>query len=615
MRDNTKSQSPRETTQSDRVLCIDLSSGSIVVKQPPEFYMERFIGGPPLAAALLYQALVPGIDPLGPENVLVMVPGALTGAPVPGSDRLSLAAKSPLTGFIGESTLSGPTGESLAKAGFAALVISGSASSPVFLRIDGDSISIKPAGSVWGLTIPQAIDALQAECPGRGFEYLSIGPAGERQVRFASIADRTGRVAGRTGLGAVMGSKNLKALAIRGNKDVHVHDRDGLRSKITDLADRLKRPEVAVYGWAGSVRGVSTMSRLGILPAANFKQSTGDRVYQSLGDGLLQETDQIRHGCVGCPVKCEQRFEKPRAQNRERAVRLEYQSVYALGPLCGINELSDIVEAAALCDELGMDTVSMGATIAWAMESFERGILTAEDTGGLDLRFGNALAVFACIKQTAARSSFGTLLADGSLRAAQSLGHGSESWAMQVKGLEMPGYDPRHHDGLSLGLAVSARGACHNRAGLGLDDEMLLDNVKPDQDVEDTVDREILREDRQALMDALGICKFFHAAFDDLKQESFDLLSLIGGHGGSESEFAHLPGRVAVIRRLTNLREGLVLRDDSLPERFLAGLSEDLDRDGFENQRTHYYRKRGWSDLGEVPSRTLEVLSMGDFSP
>ena len=265
-------------------------------------------------------------------------------------------------------------------------------------------------------------------------------------------------------------------------------------------------------------------------------------------------------------------------------------------------------------DELGVDTVSMGATIAWAMESFERGILTVEHTGGLDLRFGNASAVFACIKQTASKSSFGTLLAEGSLRAAQSLGHGSESWAMQVKGLEMPGYDPRHHDGLSLGLAVSARGACHNHAGLGLEDEMLLDNAKSYEDIEDTVDRGISRENRQALMDALGICKFFHAAFDDLTQESFDLLSLIRGNGGSESEFVHLPERVAAIRRLTNLREGLVLEDDSLPRRFLDGLSDNLDREGFEKQRTRYYRKRGWSDLGEITSRTLEALNMADFA-
>jgi aldehyde:ferredoxin oxidoreductase len=232
------------------------------------------------------------------------------------------------------------------------------------------------------------------------------------------------------------------------------------------------------------------------MPTANFQQSSGDPVYQLLGDALLQKTDRLRHGCVGCPVACEHRFEPPTAHSGTRAVRLEYQSVYALGPLCGIHDLPVIIDAAALCDTLGMDTVSMGATIAWAMESFERGVLTIEQTGGLDLTFGNSAALIECIQLTARREGLGVLLAGGSLRAAQSLGGGSEVWTMQVKGLEMPGYDPRHHIGLGMGLAMSARGACHNRARLGLDVEPLPGDPDSPSNPDSSPAGGISREDR-----------------------------------------------------------------------------------------------------------------------
>ena len=614
MAHNLKSSPGPATATTRRILHIDLSDESARVEELSPRDLDRFVGGPALAAALLYRFLPPGADPLGPANILVMAPGALTGAPVPGSDRLSLAARSPQTGFIGESTLSGPIGEALARAGFAAVAIDGAASSPSYLVVDGDSVTVRPAGHIWGLPIPEAIAAFADELPRRGFEFLAIGPAGENRVRFASIADRTGRVAGRTGLGAVMGSKNLKGIAIRGRGLVPLHDPDGLRLQIKDLAERLKRPEVAVYGWSGSIKGVSTLSRLGVLPAANFQQSTGDMTYQMLGDRLLQGTDKLRHGCVGCPVKCEHRFEKPRARSGSRAVRLEYQSVYALGPLCGIDDLSAIVAAAALCDTLGIDTVSMGATIAWAMESFERGILTIEQTGGLELTFGNAAALTKCIEQTARRDGLGALLAEGSLRAARSLGGGSEAWTMQVKGLEMPGYDPRRHRGLGMGLAMSARGACHNRAGLGLDIEPLPGDPAAPPDSESGPAGGISREDRQSLLDALGICKFFRFAFDDLPRETAALLAAVSGPGGAAGEFPQLPPRVALTRRLFNLREGLAPADDSLPARLLNGAGNGSNGSDFDRRRTAYYRQRGWTEAGHVPLSTLAALGMEDFA-
>jgi aldehyde:ferredoxin oxidoreductase len=393
-----------------------------------------------------------------------------------------------------------------------------------------------------------------------------------------------------------------------------MHDPAGLRLQMKDLADRLKRPEVAVYGWSGSIKGVSTLSRMGALPAANFQRSTGDMTYQVLGHRLLQGTDKLRHGCIGCPVKCEHRFERPHAHGGSRAVRLEYQSVYALGPLCGIDDLPAIVDSAALCDSPGIDTVSMGATIAWAMESFERGILTAEQTGGLELTFGNTAALTECIEQTARREGFGALLAGGSLRTARSLGGGSEAWTMQVKGLEMPGYDPRHHSGLGMGLAMSARGACHNRAGLGLDVDPLPGDPTAPADSESTPAGGISREDRQSLLDALGICKCFRCAFDDLPVETAALLTAVSGPGGAAAEFARLPARVPSPGDSFIYAKGWHPPMILWPARLLDQSGDGSNGSDFHKERTAYYRERGWTEAGEVPFSALAALGMEDFA-
>ena len=305
-------------------MSVDLSSRSIRSEPLPRRDQNRFLGGTALCAAILTKRLTPNIDPYSPDNLIVMAPGALTGAPVPGSDRLSLAAKSPQTGLIGESTLSGPSGEALRRAGISAVVISGKSAKPSWLLIDDERIELHDAVPLWGLSIPESIRSLRGEIPDRGFSFMSIGPAGENLVRYASVADQTGRVAGRTGLGAVFGSKNLKAIAVRGSSRTVVDDRESLVSYIRDLAERFKRPEVAVYGWSGSVRSLSNLIGKGALPQANFQATGAGEDYQELGDDLLQRSDKLRHGCVGCPVQCEHRFERPHVQRNGRPVRLEY---------------------------------------------------------------------------------------------------------------------------------------------------------------------------------------------------------------------------------------------------------------------------------------------------
>ncbi len=543
-----------------------------------------------------------------------MAPGALTGAPVPGSDRLSLAAKSPQTGLIGESTLSGPSGEALRRAGFSAVVIFGKSPKPTYLLIDDDQVELHDAGALWGLNISESIESLRREIPDRGFSFMSIGPAGENLVRYASLADDTGRVAGRTGLGAVLGSKNLKAVAVRGSNRTFVNDRERLSSYIRDLAERFKRPEVAVYGWSGSVRSVANLIGKGALPQANFQATEAGEDYRELGDDLLQRSDKLRHGCVGCPVQCEHRFERPHVERNGRPVRLEYQTVYALGPMCNIDDLNIIAEAAGLCDDYGMDTISAGATIAWAMESAQRGVLKLDPKTDPSLEFGDGAALLECIELIARRQGVGALLAEGSLKAAQAIGAGSEEWSMQIKGLEMPGYDPRRHQNLGLGLAISARGACHNRAGLGMDTEPAPWERQEPETVASAVEQTLAREDRQALLDALGVCKFFRAAFDDLELECAEIVKMVHGEGGAYREMAHIGPRTATARRVFNVREGLTPERDTLPARLRGPVDGESGELPPEALLGAYYDMREWAGDGSVPTSTLLDLGMEDFA-
>lgn len=587
---------------------------SIQTEPLPRRDIDRFLGGTALCAAILTKRLAPGIDPYSADNLIVMAPGALTGAPVPGSDRLSLAAKSPQTGLIGESTLSGPSGEALRQAGFSAVLISGKSPKPTWLLIDDERVELRDAAPLWGLNIPESIERLRREIPDRGFSFMSIGPAGENLVRYASVADQTGRVAGRTGLGAVLGSKNLKAVAVRGSGRTVADDREALVSYIRDLAGRFKRPEVAVYGWSGSVRSFANLIGKGALPQANFRVTDAGEDYRELGDDLLQRSDKLRHGCVGCPVQCEHRFERPHVQRNGRAVRLEYQTVYALGPLCNIDDLNVIAEAAGLCDDLGMDTVSTGATIAWAMESAQRGVLKLDLNTDPSLDFGDASALLKCIELIAHRQGIGSLLAEGSLKAARAVGAGSEEWSMQVKGLEMPGYDPRRHQNLGLGLAISARGACHNRAGLGMDAEPAPWEEQEPETVESAVEQTLAREDRQALLDALGVCKFFRAAFDDLESECAEIVKMVHGDGGAYREIGRIGPRTATARRVFNVRQGLTPRDDSLPARLREPVDGETDDLPPEALLDAYYTKRNWDHRGRVPASELLELEMEDFA-
>jgi len=413
-------------------------------------------------------------------------------------------------------------------------------------------------------------------------------------VRYATIS-HDGRHAGRTGLGAVMGAKGLKAIALRGSRRLEPHDADALSRAAQLLRARSLGPDTAKYRLLGTSGNLLTFDRLGVLPARNFQESHFAGAARLSGERLAVDHARERTGCAACTVGCEHRY-LPAAG--EASVRAEYESLFALGPLLGLDDPAQVLRAVALCDEYGMDSLSLGGTLAWAMEAAERGVLDGAP------RFGDAEGVLALIPQVAAGTTgLGRLLAEGSRRAAAQVGSGSEAWAMHVKGLELPGYEPRALKTLALGLAVGARGACHNRstayerdfelgaAGAG-------DDPRRGQEAAEA-------EDRAAVLDSLVICKFLRRCFDDLYGEAAELLRCVTGWDLTADELQRTGGRIVTMKRLYNQREGAAREDDTLPPRLLNEALESgrgLTRAELDRMLDDYYAARGWNPDGTVPA-------------
>ena len=443
-------------------------------------------------------------------------------------------------------------------------------------------------------------------------------------MKFASISNDGGRQAGRCGLGAVMGSKNLLAIAVRGHQSVEVAEPDAVSSYGRDLSRRSLGAATEKYRNLGTMANVAVFNRLGTLPTRNFRQSTFEGAEQVSGEELHRNHLHRNTGCAHCTIGCE-RILVSRGQGDKNGkgsggVRMEYESLFALGPLCGVSDPDIVIRAAAICDDLGMDTISAGASIAWAMECYEQGLLTAEDTGGVELRFGNGEALLHTLEDMGHRRGIGNLLAEGSRAAAAVVGGGSEAWAMQVKGLEMPGYEPRSLKTMALGLAVTPRGACHNRSSAY------------EADFSDRVDRLSVDENRgriaaesedfEAVLDSLIWCKFLRKAFHDFYEESAQVYAMVTGWEMTADDLHRCGQRISTLKKLFNIREGWTRADDTLPPRVLEEPLPDgvaagvgLTREELDFMIAGYYQARGWTDDGMIPTEKLAELELGDLLP
>jgi aldehyde:ferredoxin oxidoreductase len=590
-----------------RLLHIDLNSGKSSWQDLEESRLRGFLGGIGLGASLLYDYAPPGVDPFAPANPLIFTSAPLVGTGLTTTAKYAVVTKSPLTGFIADSLSSSHFALELKRVGVDAVVITGKAASMVYLFIRDDTVEIHEAEHLRGKSPIETEAAIRRELNRPALWAAAIGKAGENRVRFATISNE-GRHAGRGGVGAVMGSKNLKAIALCGNREISVADAKAVEA----IADSLRRRSVGSvtdkYRKVGTVANLAVFNRLGTLPTRNFQQSTFDEAESLSGETLTENNFSRQHGCASCTIRCERLF---KSHNGEQ--RMEYETLFALGPLCGIHDPEIVLEAAHLCDLYGLDTISTGGTLAWAMECRERGLLP--DAEELGLRFGRADTLLDAIRAIGEREGSGALLAEGSKRAALATGNGSGYWAMHVKGLEMPGYEPRSLKTMALGLAVSPRGACHNRSGAyEADFSGAVDRLRGDERRGALV---AASEDFAAVLDSLVICKFLRKCFDDFYGEAAELLSSVTGWSCSAGELERTGARIHTVKKLFNIREGWQPEDDWLPERLLSetlptGVAQGtgLTSEELRQMIQSYYRARVWDESGFISEDKLRQLGV-----
>jgi len=566
-------------------LRIDVSTGRAERVPLSDDVLRQYLGGSGLGACLLLHEQGATEDPLSPHAPLIFAFSPLVGSPLTTSAKFAVVSRSPLTGRFNDSLASSGFAVAGKQAGCDAIVIVGKATALSVLVIDDGEVRIEPADDVAGESCPVTEEKLRARL-GPSYRIASIGPAGERAVRYATIS-HDGRHAGRGGSGTVLGSKNIKAIAVRGTKRCEWAQPRELTQLSRDLSKRSFGPATAKYRELGTAANLLTFNRFGTLPTRNFQQGTFDEAANLSPEQLRVEYSKTRASCVACTIGCEHIYSVGQSN-----VRIEYENLFALGSLCGVSDHAAVLRASQRCDELGIDTISAGGTIAFAMECVERGLLDEPW-----LTFGSGDAVLRALDLIGRREGIGALLAEGSRRAAETIGQGSIAFAPQVKGLEIPGYEPRGLQTMALGFAVGARGADHNRSGAY--DVDFSDQVDRRNATLDSVRFAIETEDKAALMDSLILCKFLRRVFDDFYTESAGMLCAVTGWEVTAGELHETARRIVSAKRQVNLLAGWTQAEDTLPERFLnTPLPNDpeasLTRERLDELVGEYHRQRGW---------------------
>ena len=568
-------------------LRIDVTHGSVERVPLADSVLRQFIGGSGLGVRLLLDAGSATLDALDPRAPLIFAFSPLVGSPLTTSAKFAVVSKSPLTGRINDALASSGFAIAGKSCGCDAIVIVGRARESSVLIIDDGQVRVEPAADGAGMTC-EATDAHLRSRLGPEWRIATIGPAGENGVRYATIS-HDGRHAGRGGSGAVMGAKNLKAIAVRGtHRPEWAHPRE-LVAISRDLSRRSFGPATAKYRELGTATNLLTFNRFGALPTRNFQSGVFEEAANLSAEQLNVTRSKTRDSCVTCTIGCEHLYAVG-----DGTVRVEYESLFALGPLCGIGDADVVLQASRRCDELGLDTISTGGTIAFAMECVERGWLEAPW-----LTFGSGEALLRAIDEIGSRQGLGNLLADGSRAAAHAIGHNSVAIAPQVKGLEMPGYEPRALQTMALGLAVGSRGADHNRSGAYEVD--FSDKVDRRHATLDAVRHAIDTEDRAALMDSLIVCKFLRGVFNDFHDEAAAMLRSVTGWDVTAAELRDTAARIVAAKSEFNRLAGWTPEEDTLPDRFFdSPLPNDpaahLSRERLEALVAEYRRQRAQRD-------------------
>ena len=587
-----------------RALVVDAGTAAASVLPLSDELLRAYIGGAGLGAWLMHRLCPPGADPLSADAPLAFVFSPLVGTPLTTSAKFAVVAKSPLTGMLNDALSSSHFAISGKLTGHDAIVVRGACAQPSVLLVDGDDVRLIDAADLWGLSAAEAERRLR-ERLGRGWRAAVIGPAGECGVRYATIS-HDGRHAGRGGLGAVLGAKKLKAVAVRAATKVASADPQAVLAAARDLRGRSFGPATAKYRELGTLANLLAFNAISTLPTRNFQAATFEQAPQLAAEELSQLRTVTRSSCASCTIGCEHIYSSRGGQK----ARVEYENVFALGPMCGVSDPDAVLAASGRCDELGLDTISAGGTIAWAMECAERGLIDAPW-----LRFGDAAGLMRALEEIGARQGLGDLLAEGSRRAAERVGGGSSAFAPQVKGLELPGYEPRTMQAMALGLAVNSRGADHNRSGayeadLSGDHDRLAGGQAH-------VAAAVETEDRAAIMDSLILCKFLRGVFDEPFGEWAALLSAVTGWDAGAAELRQTARRIILAKRVFNIREGWQPSDDWLPERLLSeplrtgsGRTAVLEPERLRAMIGGYYQARGLDAQGRPDPASLGDLRL-----
>jgi len=606
-----------------RLLRVNLTRENITTDTFTEDYAKKFIGGKGLAIDVLYKELQPRVEPLGPENKLIFSLGPVNATGIPGDTRFVVAGKSPLTGVWGEGNCSGTFADGLKKSGYDAIIVEGASEKPVYIWINDENVEIRDASHLWGKWTAETESLIRRELGDKDIAVVAEGPAAENQVRFAAVTHTAHRAAGRTGLGAVMGSKKLKAIAAKGTGSVKVADRDKvneLRKKITkEIFETEFTIVLREHGQAGFLMGLHND---GILPTKNFRSGVFEGAEKISGQAMTNTILKSRETCPRCPVACKRIVEVKEGQFAPVLPEYggpEYETVAAFGSLLGIDQLDAICHMNMLCNAYSLDTISIGVCIAWAMECYEKGILTKQETDGLELNFGNAKTAIRLIEMIALREGFGELFSEGVLKAAEKIGKGSIEFAVEVKGLEIPMHEPRGKKGLGLMYAVSNRGGCHMQSMH--DSDIESPDMAPEIGISKPLNRlDTSREkvlsikktsDWTAMINSTGLCSniywFGSVYYRPIHQLA--ILNAVTGWDMTVEEYMTTGERINTYCRAFNVREGVTRKDDKLPARFMEPLiggptdGQSITKGELESMLDSYYEICGWDKNTGIPMK------------
>ena len=625
-----------------KILRVDLSSSDISVEEPSEEFYRKYLGGSALGLYYLLREMPSGTDALGPENILALSLGVVTGAPISGQSRMTATAKSPLTGAIGDSQCGGFWPAKLKFAGFDAIIFKGKAPSPVYLWIDDGKAELRDAKHLWGKTTGECQAAIFEELEDeKNIEVLQIGPGGEKMVRYASIINMCNRANGRTGMGAVMGSKNLKAVAVRGNNKPSIADSDALKELVQWGAKEFPKSNVSALGKYGTAITVGAQQDMGGLPTFNFNSGVfdswqpidGKTMYDNilLGCSEGKQESKGRDTCFGCIIRCKRVVEVKEGPFPVDPLYggPEYETLCTFGSYCGVDDLAAVSKANELCNKYGIDTISCGATIAWAMEAFEAGCLTTDHTDGMQLKFGDAQSMVELVRMIGEREGFGNLLAEGSAKVSEELGCGAQ-FLVTSKSQEAPAHMPQMKRSLALMYAANPYGADHmcsehdftytesvynsfkdRYEALGLTKPLAAESLSADK-----VEFASRTQQIYSMTDSINMCQFVWGPSWQLygPQHMIKMVQAVTGWNVSLDELLEVGERRLNMMRAFNAGEGITREGDTLPQKFyqrpLAGGPTDgwkVDKTEFDNALTEYYRQCGWDEATGNPTRETLV--------